>query len=147
MNVLGFRPQQLLMFCADSITLTGSTPSCPFPSSKSYRAFCARCSVSRLLKGWETPHLGCSAKACQINGDLPSLTTPEVQVIPRECGVQVYSTVACFQQQGWVWSWMGSPADSSAVGTGTAPGRVQYRHSTGRVWALGAPHGITTGAI
>lgn len=28
----------------------------------------------RLLKGWETPHVGGSVKACQINGDLSSIS-------------------------------------------------------------------------
>lgn len=79
----------------------------------------------KLHKGRKTPHLGCSAKVCQINRDLPSLSTPEIQVVSCECGVQVSSTWCVSSSRDECAPWMGSPADSSAVETGT----VQYRES------------------
>lgn len=67
----------------------------------------------RLFKGWETPHLGCSAKACQINRDLPSL-------YPRNTGgpIQVCSTWCVSSSRDECALWMRSPADTSAVETG-----------------------------
>lgn len=78
-----------------------------------------------LRKGWETPHLGHSAKACQINRDLPSLSIPEIQVVSCECGVQVCSMWRVSSSRDECAHWMGSPADHSGVETGIG----QYRGS------------------
>lgn len=85
----------------------------------------------RLHKRWETPHLGSSAKACLRNKDQRARTTPEIQDGPMWMWRLNLQRVACFQQEGQVWHRMGTPADNSGGA------------STGRVWVLGDPRGVT----
>lgn len=85
---------------------------------------------------WETPHLGSSAKACQINKELPALSAPKLQGGPMRMWSPSLQHAACFQQQGQMCTLNGHSSWELCCGNGGSA-------STGAVSVLGAPHDIT----